>query len=107
MKALSIKEPWASLISNGHKTIETRTWKTAYRGKLLLCASRKPKSTISGMAFAIADLADIQLMKKEDEGKACCEIYNRAYSWFLENVTPIKPFPVKGQLGLFDVDYDI
>jgi hypothetical protein len=107
VKALSIKEPWSSLILNGHKTIETRTWKTTYRGKLLLCASKKPESAISGMAFAIADLAGIQLMKKEDEGKgkACCEIYDRAYSWFLENVTPIKPFPVKGQLGLFDADY--
>lgn len=54
----------------------------------------------------IADLVDIRLMTKEDEGKACCEIYDRAHSWFLENVTPIEPFPVKGQLGLFDVDYD-
>ena len=106
MKALSIKEPWASLISNGHKTIETRTWKTTYRGKLLLCASRKPKSSLSGMAFAIADLVDIRLMTKEDQKKACCKIYDRAHSWFLENVTPIKPFPVKGQLGIFDVDYD-
>ena len=104
MKALSIKEPWASLISNGHKIIETRTWKTTYRGKLLLCASRKPKSSLSGMAFA--DLVDIRLMTKEDEKKACCKIYDRAHSWFLENVTPIKPFPVKGQLGLFDMDYD-
>ena len=67
MKAISIKEPWASLILNGHKTIETRTWKTTYRGKLLLCASKKPKSSLSGMGFAIADLIDIRLMTKEDE----------------------------------------
>jgi hypothetical protein len=106
MKALSIKEPWVSLISNGRKTIETRTWKTTYRGKLLLCASRKPKSSLSGMAFAISNLVDIRLMTKEDEKEACCKIYDRAHSWFLENITPIKPFPVKGQLGLYDVDYD-
>ena len=58
------------------------------------------------MAFAVADLVHIHLMTKEDEKKACCEIYDRAHSWFLENVTPINPFPVKGQLRLFDVDYD-
>ena len=61
---------------------------------------------LSAMAFAIADLVDIRLMTKEDQKKACCKIYDRAHSWFLENVTPIKPFPVKGQLGIFDVDYD-
>ena len=46
MKALSIKEPWATLILEGKKTIETRTWKTNYRGEILLCASKNPKSNI-------------------------------------------------------------
>ena len=41
MKALSVKEPWASLIRSGKKTIETRTWNTNYRGKLLICTSQK------------------------------------------------------------------
>jgi len=105
MKAISIREPWASMIRNGQKTIETRTWNTNYRGKLLLCASMRPKSDISGKAFAVADLVDVRPMIKADEKKACCEIYDRAKSWILENVTPIEPFPLKGQLGLFDVDY--
>ena len=107
MKAISIKEPWASMIREGRKTIETRTWKTNYRGKILLCASQKPKSDISGTAFATAELTDIRPMTKADEKDACCEVYDRAHSWFLENVTPIRPFPVKGQLGLFDVDYNL
>jgi hypothetical protein len=89
----------------GRKTIETRTWKTSYRGKILLFASQKPKSGISGMAFAIAELADVRPMTKADEAAACCAVYDRANSWFLENVTPIEPFPVKGKLGLFDVEY--
>ena len=41
MKALSIWQPWADLISMGYKTIETRTWPTRYRGALLICAARK------------------------------------------------------------------
>jgi len=105
MKAISIKEPWASMILSGKKTIETRRWETKHRGKLLLCASKKPESSISGHAFAIAFLSDIQPMLERDEFRACCEVYDGAFSWFLVNVEPIKPFPVKGQLGLFEVDY--
>lgn len=33
MKVLSIKEPYATLIANGDKLIETRSWKTNYRGE--------------------------------------------------------------------------
>lgn len=44
MKALSIKQPWASLIAHGIKDIENRTWKTNYRGRIYIHASaKKPK----------------------------------------------------------------
>lgn len=105
MKAISIKEPWASMILAGKKTIETRKWSTKYRGKLLLCASKNPKSNISGMAFAIADLINVRPMTRGDEKKACCGIYEGAFSWELDNVKKINPFAVKGQLGLFNIDY--
>lgn len=39
MKALSIKEPFASLVSLGIKRIETRSWKTNYRGEIYIHAS--------------------------------------------------------------------
>lgn len=39
MKALSIKQPWASLIASGIKDIENRTWKTHFRGKIYIHAS--------------------------------------------------------------------
>ena len=39
MKALTIKQPWASLIASGIKDIENRTWKTHYRGKIYIHAS--------------------------------------------------------------------
>ena len=42
MKTLSIRQPFASLICRGIKTIENRSWKTNYRGKLLIHASGKP-----------------------------------------------------------------
>lgn len=42
MKALSIKQPWASLIAHGIKDIENRTWKTKFRGRIYVHASGKP-----------------------------------------------------------------
>lgn len=40
MKALTIRQPWASLIAHGVKTIETRSWSTEYRGPLAIHAGR-------------------------------------------------------------------
>ena len=39
MKVLSIKEPFASLIKDGVKIYETRSWKTNYRGEIYIHAS--------------------------------------------------------------------
>ena len=39
MKVLSIKEPFATIIKEGKKKIETRSWKTSYRGELYIHAS--------------------------------------------------------------------
>lgn len=39
MKTISIRQPWASLIIEGFKPIENRTWQTSHRGKLLIHAS--------------------------------------------------------------------
>ncbi|ADY51538.1 protein of unknown function DUF437 [Pseudopedobacter saltans DSM 12145] len=38
MKTLTIKQPWASLIANGIKDVENRSWKTNYRGEILIHA---------------------------------------------------------------------
>ncbi len=40
MKALSLTQPWASLIAAGAKKIETRPWTTTYRGPLAIHASK-------------------------------------------------------------------
>lgn len=40
MKALTIKQPWASLIVDGYKCYEFRSWKTNYRGKILIHAGK-------------------------------------------------------------------
>ena len=40
MKALTIKQPWAWLIAHGYKNVENRTWRTNYRGNLLIHVSK-------------------------------------------------------------------
>lgn len=41
MKALSILQPWAWLIVNGHKDIENRSWETRFRGRFIVHAGKK------------------------------------------------------------------
>lgn len=41
MKAVSVQQPWASLIAHGIKDIENRTWRTHFRGKVYIHASGK------------------------------------------------------------------
>jgi hypothetical protein len=41
VKALSLTQPWASLVSLGQKRIETRSWPTSYRGELAIHASAR------------------------------------------------------------------
>lgn len=43
MKVISIKQPWASLIAHGIKDIENRTWRTNYRGRILIHAGASKK----------------------------------------------------------------
>jgi len=46
MKAISIKQPYASLIAYGIKDIENRTWKTNFRGRIYIHASGKSAGDI-------------------------------------------------------------
>ena len=103
MKCISIKGDWAIKIFTGEKTIETRTWKTKHRGLILLHASQRPKSNISGKVFAIAILDSCVPMEKEHEENACVEVYDNAWAWILKGIVPIIPFPMKGQLGLYNI----
>lgn len=108
MKALSVRNPWAHLIMCGEKDLEFRTWRTDYRGDLLICSSANPKikNTISGHALVVVTLHEVFEVTAENykdfgldekpEGKL--------YAWQLIDGRVIKPFPVKGKLNFFEVD---
>ena len=40
MKALSLTQPWATLVISGRKKFETRGWATGYRGQVAIHASK-------------------------------------------------------------------
>ena len=44
MKAITVLEPWASVIAKGEKKIETRSWATKYRGKIAIHAAKSSKA---------------------------------------------------------------
>ena len=135
IKALSLTQPWAQLIVEGRKTIETRRWKTDYRGLLAICATRGPKpdcrrcsaswqasltdvcwdkaGTICqapySCAVAIVGLVDCRPMTAGDEPAAQCELYDGAWAWVLSDVRVIPPVCrqyVRGMHRLFDIEID-
>ena len=91
LKALSIHPFWVEAIIGGEKTVECRTWKTDYRGDIVICSSKKPcPGTVAGHALCIVEIADIE------------EYGERDYGWVLKNPRMIKPVPVRGQLYLWE-----
>lgn len=42
MKVLTVKNPWAFLIATGIKNIENRTWRTNFRGRVLIHSAATP-----------------------------------------------------------------
>lgn len=57
MKAITIHQPWASLIAIGAKRFETRGWKTNYRGPIAIHAAKKdPLTTMESLDFDLQKL---------------------------------------------------
>lgn len=120
MKAISLHQPWASMIARGEKTIETRWWRTTHRGDLLICSTKRPSfpSLPCGFALAIVDVYDCIPYELEhdlesgfDEIKARLiwklqeECDGQVWSWMLRDIRRITtPFAVRGRQGFFEVE---
>ena len=106
MKAISIKQPWATLILRGQKTLEARSWRTKFRGDVFVCSSATPKfnDLPRGQALCVVEILHCRPFAPEDSADAHCDFAEGLFVWELGNVRKIKPFPVKGRLGFFEVD---
>lgn len=72
MKALSIKQPWASLIACGIKDVENRTWSTKFRGRIYIHASQKPvpfNGMPNGINFTLDQKREIFKLHPVSEGR--------------------------------------
>ena len=124
MKALSIMQPWAWLIVNGHKDVENRTWATTYRGPILIHAGKAIDRDcdaeiktgchpVTGMHFdfptlpfrwetgGIVGQADLVGVITIEE--ATSPWFVGPYGFVLRNAKPLPFRPMRGMLGLFDV----
>ncbi|WP_265668156.1 ASCH domain-containing protein [Lactobacillus amylovorus] len=94
MKALSVRGDYIMDMIAGKKKIEYRTWKTNYRGPILMCSTaKKVAGAAPGYAICVVNLKSIQYFPLEG-----------FYHWNIELANVIKPIHVKGQLKLFNVD---
>ena len=126
LTAITLHQPWASLIAAGKKHYETRSWGTDYRGPIAIHAAKKlhedksltnlldfkPNEIPLGAIVAIADLTDCILMDQEfilkqssfEQYLGLWEVGR--YAWKLENVRAIEPIPATGKQGLWKFSSD-
>lgn len=122
MKCLSLHQPYAALIALRLKTIETRPWRTQYRGDLLICSTRKPvvdldpqfgewaeramesRFGVYGRALCVVRLTHCLRMKRVDESQALCPVYPGAWAWRLDHIRQLDELPrIRGYPGLFNL----
>lgn len=129
MKAITIKQPFATLIAEGYKEYEFRTWKTDYRGEIYIHAGKSvdgeamkkfahlgldcPTGCVLAKAL-LTDCVEVDEGLKETLRKKNFLVYSgtteardwHCYGFRLENVTKLPPTPARGMLGLWDYEPD-
>lgn len=126
MKVITLKQPWASLVANGYKIYEFRSWKTNYRGEILIhagCGVDKEcleKVKDYGISFpkkkilckvVLEDCIEIdddlnkEILKLDKNVYG--EKYRSGYAWKLGKVTKLDiDEEINGQLGMWNYDVD-
>ncbi len=94
MKALSVKQPYASLIALGAKIREFRTW--------------APPAAIVGTRIAIV-ASKSPAWDDLPTGEAVCTVRVAGYdaengAWLLEDPQPVKSEAIRGQLNVYNID---
>lgn len=119
MTALSVRQPFAELIAAGRKTIEVRSRRTRHRGPLAICAAGSwhklgialwGRLGARGVSVCHVNLVDCRPLAREDLPLACLpddfDITGQ-FAWVLRDAHRLEPFPVRGKLGLFNVDTEL
>lgn len=114
VKALTVKNPFATHIATGVKTWEIRKANTKYRGQLYITSSKQPEimDMVSGAVLCrvlLTETKKVSEMTEEEWYDTCLpqgdkHLYNDQYGWRLESVRRVIEFPInKGQLGIWNL----
>lgn len=126
MKTITLKRPWATLVNEGIKKYEFRSWKTNYRGKILIHAGsgidKKEVKKFSGLGYefpakkiiAIVEITDCIKIDADFNKKIISENNisyglkeRNGYAWKLENVKKIKcDEEVNGKLSFWNYEFN-
>jgi len=126
MKVLTIKQPYATLIMQGNKRFEFRSWQTKYRGELLIHAGKGidkeamkrlakyiPEEMPTGKILGKVTLVDCvkmtpelkEMLLKENKDIYTDSSFKENFAWKLENVEVFdKTIEVKGKLSLWEYE---
>ena len=116
MKTLTLIQPWASLIVDGKKTVETRSWPTKHRGLLAIHAGKKvdsaaciefgysPKTIVTGSILGTCEVRDcVEFPNAKTPPDPYGDFTNGRFGWILTNVKKfVAPKAAKGLLGLWE-----
>lgn len=112
--ALTVREPWASLIASGDKRIENRTWAPPFAlpFRIAVHASKRPDwtecrrrgfdpSPTMGNIIATVDVVDI-VTDPQHLSPGDAAYWLGPVGWILRNPTRLDlPVPCRGRLGLW------
>lgn len=131
MKALSLTQPWATLVALKWKRVETRSWQTRHTGRIAIHAAkgfpkdcklfaeeermlgRVPATLPLGAIVAVATLQGCR--RTEDVAHQLGALERRLgdytpgrYAWFLSDITELaEPVPCRGALSLWEVPAEV
>lgn len=118
LPCLSILQPYAWLIVNGHKDIENRDWSTKFRGRILIHAGKKYSRRAHKnyedefcLDFRLPAFDDMQLGGIVGSATVTDCVREHPSPWkilgswgFVLTAQRARPFvPYRGQLGIFRV----
>lgn len=123
--ALTVKQPYATHLVTcdkdidgtiyGVKSIEVRSKNTKFRGDILITSSATPvlPGLESGVALGFVELYGVKPIKeftnedwentripKDERHK-----YKKGYGWLIRNPRRVIEYPVKGQVGIWNLVY--
>lgn len=130
MRAISLHQPWATLIAIGAKRYETRSWATNYRGPLAIHAAKRPAKPVEwpfgirpalkaagfgwdgedlpyGCIVCTVELVNVYRVETMHMPATAPEQWYGDYSpgrfaWRLENVQLVDNVPARGSQGFWE-----